>query len=389
MPKRKILVVDDDLQTVKLVGLVLDRRGYEIVTARRGDEALEKAKSEQPDLIVLDIMMPDMDGYEVSRRLRADPDTSDVPILMFTAKTGLQDKVTGFEAGADEYLTKPIHPKEMVSRMETLLKRFRQESDQEQAIKAPVVGFLGSKGGAGTTTLAVNAALVLAKRDVPGENADAGERVVLAETRPGMATASFRLGLPAHDGLGALSDETEAQLEPDVVEAQLDEHGSGLLILSSRMAPLGTGQQLTADRAESILRRLGAAPGYVFLDLGMGLSKVNQRLLPLCTRVVVTIEPDSVALTLADELLAEMNQSLHIPKHRISLVLVKRSRSAASYNKETIEDRLGHNLIGMIPPAPELAFEAAKQQLAMVQLHLDSLVVRQYKTFVEDLLEVL
>ena len=96
MATKKILVVDDDLQTVKLVGLVLDRKGYEITAARRGEEALEKARNELPDLVILDVMMPDMNGYEVSRQLRADPETADLPILMFTAKSGVQDKVTGF-----------------------------------------------------------------------------------------------------------------------------------------------------------------------------------------------------------------------------------------------------------------------------------------------------
>ncbi|MFW6164031.1 MAG: response regulator [Planctomycetota bacterium] len=323
MPKKKILVVDDDLQTVKLVGLVLDRRGYEIVAARTGEEAVKKAQSEQPDLIVLDVMMPDMDGYEVSRLLRADPATADVPILMFTAKAGLQDKVTGFEAGADEYLTKPIHPKELVSRVETLLKRYaRSGARDDEEITCPVVGFLGSKGGAGTTTLAVNAAVVLAKGDVTGEQAQDAGRVILAEMRCGMATAAIQLGLAPHDGLGSLLEHAPGEISRDLVEAQLDEHGSGLLVLSSRPAPLCTGKQLTPNHAESILRGLAVAAGHLFLDLGVGLDAVNQRLVTHCTRLVVTIEPDSTALTLADELLAELNQSLHIPKHRISLVLV-------------------------------------------------------------------
>ena len=104
----KILVVDDDIDTLRLVGLMLQRQGYQIVAASNGQQALQMAHAEKPDLILLDVMMPDMDGYEVTRRLRADTQTNTIPIIMFTAKTQVDDKVTGFEAGADDYLAKPF-----------------------------------------------------------------------------------------------------------------------------------------------------------------------------------------------------------------------------------------------------------------------------------------
>lgn len=388
---KKILVVDDDVQTLKLVGLVLERKGYDIIAARQGDQALEKAHAEEPDLIVLDIMMPDIDGYEVSRRLRADPDTADVPILMFTAKSEVQDKVTGFEAGADDFLTKPIHPQELASRVEALLLRSSRGQPQEKPKTPNVVGFLGCKGGVGTTTLAINAAVALARREKPEDKdgVSGDQRVILAEMRSGMATASSQLGLPQHDGLGKALDRPIGQLEADFVEAQLIEHRSGLLLLGSRVDPLGVAKPVSPDHAEAIVRHLGSAADYLFLDLGVGLGDANRRILPRTRHIIVTIEPDSTALTLADELLVEINQSLNVPRHKISLVLVKRNRSAASFTKNDIEERLEHSLIGMIPPAPELAFQSAKQQIPMVMLHLDSLVVRQYKSFVEELIEVL
>jgi DNA-binding response OmpR family regulator len=91
MPE-KILVVDDDVDTLRLVGLMLQRQGYEIVAASSGRQALSMARSDDPDLIILDVMMPDMDGYEVTRRLRSDQSTSTIPIIMFTAKTQLMTR---------------------------------------------------------------------------------------------------------------------------------------------------------------------------------------------------------------------------------------------------------------------------------------------------------
>jgi len=111
----RILIIDDDIDTLKLVGLMLERQGYEIAVANNGSVGLSKASVEQPDLILLDVMMPDLDGFEVTRRLRADPALSHIPIIMFTAKTMVDDKVAGFEAGVDDYLTKPAHPAELTA----------------------------------------------------------------------------------------------------------------------------------------------------------------------------------------------------------------------------------------------------------------------------------
>ena len=106
----KILIIDDDLDTLRLVGLMLQKQGYTSVSANSGAQGLEMVEAEKPDLIILDVMMPGMDGYEVARRLRANEKFRDIPILMFTAKGQLDDKVAGFEAGVDDYLTKPTHP---------------------------------------------------------------------------------------------------------------------------------------------------------------------------------------------------------------------------------------------------------------------------------------
>jgi pilus assembly protein CpaE len=387
---KKILVVDDDVKTVKLVGLVLDRKGYDIIAARTGEQALEKALTEAPDLVVLDVMMPDIDGYEVSRRLRADPETADVPILMFTAKAEVQDKVAGFEAGADDFLTKPIHPQELTSRVEALLLRTSRGQPAVKPTSQNIVGFLGSKGGVGTTTLAVNAAVALAGGDILDEDGQGGDgRVILAEIRSGMGTVCFQLGLPEQDGLGKILEKPIGQIEASFIEAQLEAHQSGLLVLGSGIDPPSAGERVSPDHADAIVRHLSALGSYLFLDLGVGLGDVNRRILPRCRHVVVTVEADHMALVLAEKLLAEMNGSLNIAKHRTSLVLVKRNRSATSFTKETIEERLGHNLIGMIPPAPELAFQSANRQSPMVMMDLDSLVVRQYRNFVRDLVEAL
>lgn len=174
----KILIVDDDLESLKLIGLMLQRRGYQITAAQGGAQALNKAESEQPALVILDVMMPDMDGYEVTRRMRANAKTAHIPIIMFTAKTLVGDKVAGFQAGVDDYLTKPIHPAELASRVEAvLLRSARTRGDGGQKTHARIIGFMGVKGGVGTTTLAVNTAVAIAQ----ASTADSPRRISLAE----------------------------------------------------------------------------------------------------------------------------------------------------------------------------------------------------------------
>jgi two-component system, OmpR family, alkaline phosphatase synthesis response regulator PhoP len=114
MPK-KILAVDDERHIVRLVEVNLQRAGYEVVTAYDGKEALEKVKSENPDLVVLDVMMPYMDGFEVLKNLKADPGTAEIPVIMLTAKAQDADVFRGWQSGVDCYLTKPFNPMELLT----------------------------------------------------------------------------------------------------------------------------------------------------------------------------------------------------------------------------------------------------------------------------------
>ncbi|RME87187.1 MAG: DNA-binding response regulator [Anaerolineae bacterium] len=120
MEKQRILIVDDDPRLVRLVSEVLSASGYEVLTSASGEKAVETIALEQPDLIVLDIMLRDMDGYQVARRVR---EFSDVPIIMLTAKITETDMLTGFDAGADDYITKPFSSKELLARVRAVLKR--------------------------------------------------------------------------------------------------------------------------------------------------------------------------------------------------------------------------------------------------------------------------
>jgi DNA-binding response OmpR family regulator len=124
MAGKRVLVVDDDVKTVELVKLYLKRDGYQVLTAYEGIEALRLARESHPDLIVLDLMLPGIDGLKICRVLR---DESDVPIIMLTARTTEQDRLTGLDLGADDYVSKPFSPKELAARVRAVLRRLPEE----------------------------------------------------------------------------------------------------------------------------------------------------------------------------------------------------------------------------------------------------------------------
>lgn len=142
MPKPKILVVDDNLANVKMLRDRLRGAGYEVVEAYDGVEGLEKAEAEGPDLVLLDIMMPKMDGYEVCRRLRSQGSTRLLPVIMITALREMQDKVKGLDAGADDFLSKPFNPVELQARVKSLLRLRQRQLDLVESEKMASLGRL-------------------------------------------------------------------------------------------------------------------------------------------------------------------------------------------------------------------------------------------------------
>jgi len=136
--REKILIVDDEKKMVKILKTALDDEGYVTVEAYDGEAALERWRQERPDLVVLDVLMPRMDGFEFCRRVR---ETSDTPIIILSAKTDELDKLEGLGLGADDYMTKPFSPRELVARIRALLRRFetRRDTAEQRIAIGPLV----------------------------------------------------------------------------------------------------------------------------------------------------------------------------------------------------------------------------------------------------------
>lgn len=369
----KILLVDDDLDTLQLVGTMLERQGYQILAANNGEKALDIAQRETPDLILLDVMMPGMDGFEVTRKLRSMESTAFIPIILFTAKAQVDDKVEGFESGADDYLTKPTHPAELIARVKTILSRPQTGSlvtDETAPLRksGQVIGIIAAKGGFGVSTLAINLGVSIQNLT--------NDYVSVAELCPGRGDIGVYLGYTHSNNLSNLLRFDPSKLTPEDVEEELITHGSGVQLLLASNQPRDDELGSAVEQFETIVKHLSGLARYIILDLGAGLPKSTQKVLPLCDTLIVVLEASPHAIMHTKALLKDL-EALDIKRETIRIALVNRIRTEITIPATEISSELGYDLTGIITPAPELAYQAARLQQPMLNLQPESLTTQQ------------
>src|SRR5215216_2102951 len=229
MDQHKILFVDDEEQIRRLLSSFLTRRGYQVKTAVDGQEALDMLESETPDLVITDVNMPNVDGVELTRRLRAHPRLGNLPIIMLSAKVQTDEILAGYAEGADEYVPKPIEMRILAAKVESLLRRVTQPATQvvvsSPAPEPPakqVIVFMHGKGGVGTTTLATHAAVALAM--------SAGRSVTLLDLDLAYGNAARMLGLQPARTLSDLAADDRVSL--DALNELTLTHKSGVKVIA-------------------------------------------------------------------------------------------------------------------------------------------------------------
>lgn len=375
----KILIVDDDVQTLRLVGLMLERQGYKILAASNGTQAISMARSEHPDLILLDVMMPDVDGYGVARTLRKEPETADIPILMFTAKAQVEDKIAGYEAGADDYLTKPIHPAELTAHMRAILSRSKTRTGVSAVERGYTIGVVGAKGGLGTSSLALNLAINYFQ--------NTKQDVIAAELRPGQGSWSTELGLTPQEGLNNLlrlnaTDISTASIENELVRVP---YGVRLLMAS----PFAKDVQLlkNTQQMEAVVDHLSLMARLTLLDIGTNGHFCFDEILNLCKEVIVVTEPFPGTVARTKILMDDLKNRGFGKSKLITLVIVNRIRADVQLSVTQVQEALGQPVAQVIPPAPEVSYQAATRNLPMIQVQIGGLLSLQYGRLAESIAE--
>jgi CheY-like chemotaxis protein/MinD-like ATPase involved in chromosome partitioning or flagellar assembly len=377
----KTLIIDDDVDTLKLVGMMLQRQGYKILAANSGAQGLTVAENELPDIILLDLMMPQMDGYEVARRLRANPETAHIPILMFTARTQIEDRVAGFESGADAYLTKPAHPAELQTQVRSLLDR---NKDRPRQATSPVenmayaVGVIAARGGTGVTTVALNLASSL--------NQSAEGDVVLAELRPGQGSLGMDLDLTSPRNLSDLLAMQPGEITRSKIRDVLVEHPSGLRLLLASFQPRDLTLISNTQQFETLAQRLAFMARFVIYDFGAGLTAFSQRLAKIfCGEVIIVVEPTPTAIIHTRALLENL-VDLGVDQHRLINVVNYRNTQETPLTPAQVENQLGQPLAVTITPAGETLGQARSAHAIPVLMEPDNLLRQQFLTLAQQVI---
>jgi len=346
MTQPKILVVDDDLQLHRLIKLILQRAEYQVVTAMSGEEGVEKVRTEKPDLVLMDVMMPGIDGFETTKRIRRSPEGRHLPIIFLSARDEMDAKVRGLRGGGNDYVTKPVKAGELLARIEVQLRA-------ETPILGQLITVFGSKANVGCTTLAVNLALAL--RQVSQQD------VLLVDWQRPLGDVALFLGLPKIrmmefilPHITDLNTQTfgkTLRMFNEVVKECLP----GVWVVPGATDP-NTAKQMDRKTLDNLLELALIKGDYVLVDAGTFFSWENPPLINIGGGInlcVLTPDPTSIErAALAMENINAMERDLWLILNRYD---------TPSVPPKQIESRLRTILKGCVPDESEQAMQALNE----------------------------
>ncbi len=341
MPAR-ILIVDDDPVIQKLLTLTLKQTGFELFTANNGAAALAYVDDVKPDLIIVDVEMPEMNGYDLVRKLRQKTATANLPLMMLTSHDTVQEKIKGFEAGADDYMSKPFEPPELQARVRVLLRRAAAPVPEAKQISGKVIAVFSLRGGVGVSTLAANLAASFGQ--IWGCSTGLIDLVFAS------GQSALMLNLPLRKTWADLAPVPLADLDGELVEKALLPHASGTFVLAAPNRP-EQGELLTSEKVTRVINVLKERYHYLVLDLPHDFSATTLASLDLADEIILVLAPELASLHAAACAL-DVFDTLNYPRRAIRLVLNWTFERRGLARKE-IEDALQRLIEVVIPFVPD------------------------------------
>jgi len=306
----KLLVVDDEPSVRKLLKRFFEARGYVVAVADNGLMGWTATRDEAPDLVVSDVAMPEMDGYELVRTIRRNPATAAIPVILLSAHSEANELVAGYESGADDYVTKPVDMEVLGLKIDALLRRARASGG---GVAPPTTGKLitvsAAKGGVGTTTLAANLAVLLGRRSETvccyDLNLEHGDLPVMFDLQPKMTIGDAVRDMLTQEGF---------QWDDYLVR-----HSSGAKVLAAPLKPHDA-SAVTEDLVTQVTGKLRDLHDYVIADLPPTYSDLALSVYEQSDRLVVITSPELTSLRRTKELLGVLG-SLGVPDERVLVVL--------------------------------------------------------------------
>jgi pilus assembly protein CpaE len=349
-----ILVIDDEIVYHTLIARAFEGFNYKITNSDSGMKGLFLARSLKPDVIICDVMMPDMIGYEVVSSLRRDPEFAHTPILMLTAQSGLQDKLKAFEAGADDHLTKPFEPEELAARISVLLRRAELVRTSATALVATtvredarVIAVHSLRGGAGCSSLAVNLALGL-------QGLWKGSTCLVDLTMMAGQVA-LMLNASLKRTWADIARYDQMELDNEVIDSILSRHDSGLEFVAAPTLPTDA-DMLKIETLAEALRILKKRFDYIIIDLPHDFHEMTLQALDIADQILMVATPDMASVR-ATAAALDTFKKLGYPKDQLRMVInATFPRQGLQYEK--IATALGVTISMVIPYSPDLFVEA-------------------------------
>ncbi len=397
----KILAVDDHPETLDIVVITLKQYGYEVVSTISAKEGLALAEIEKPDLILLDVNMPEMDGLEVCRRLRTNEDLASTPIIMFTAEDEAYQKLAGFDAGADDYLTKPTDPEEMIARIEGILGIMDEEEliegesapsveyllektivipeskAQKMAEAAPQKGSLtavvGARSGVGATLTAVNLAATLARMETA---------TTLVDLDTIQGHISLYLNQKVKGSINTLADLPEDNI-PAWLPKQLFPVSPHLQFLFAQPNLDGRYAHPTTYQTDAILKTLIKSGQTVVADVNCLISQSQRHVIKQADRIVVVLSPERVALAAAKRLLHFLPELM--PPNAVICTVLFDIAARMNLPQKAVETYLDHPIHTIIPVSLDELTETANKGAILVGTYPDSKTAHRFYQLAKQL----
>lgn len=351
----RVLVIDDDRLIRRIVKKALSELNYEVIETEDGLEALKRIKSIRPDAVIVDKMMPGIDGFEVTRRLRREPELAHIPILVLTGESDLQEKLAAFEAGADDYVCKPFAAAELAARLTVLLRRAKAlEAAQAQTLTQSDQGRLiavhSLRGGIGTSSLANNMAI--------GLQGLWQYATLLLDMVPNAGQQAMMLNMPVKRSWADLNMIPPQELDLNTLAAIIRQHSSGLHLMASPKLP-SDAEGVTAEHFDVGLKVLKNRYAYIVADLPHDFSSLTLEVLQAADMILLVTAPE-IASVRAASIALETYKQLNYPEEKIKIVL-NWTFAQGGLAHEAIESAL-HAPIQLVIPYGERRFLHAINQ---------------------------
>jgi pilus assembly protein CpaE len=349
----RLLIIDDEKLYQKMVSHAVQSFGFEIMVANNGEQGLVLANQNPPDIIICDVMMDKMNGYETVRRLRRDPRFGRIPIIFLTAQMELNDKLAAFEVGGDDFINKPFEQAELIARINVHLRRSEQmfnpdpEAAGQGAQAAHIVAIHSLRGGIGCSSFAINLAVALQKMW--------SRPALLLDLVLTAGQVALMLDAPLKRTWADLSQVNPVELDWEIVQSIIAKHDSGLQFIAAPTYP-SEAELITPELFSQAFQHIRPNFDYIVADLPHDFNEMALELMDAADQIVILLAPEIASLRAA---IASMDtfHKMSFPREKIRLVLNNNFERKAIPRKK-IEAALNQPIDLVLPYAPDLFIDS-------------------------------